>query len=258
VTRRLPPDAAPDRKPPAAPPGAGNRILARLQRDDRERLTGLAELKNFASGHVFYRNGDAIDTVYFPETAVASCTLTMEDGRTAEVGTIGTESAVGLTAWQGPRTSPVAVICQIAGTGHALPLEALARAAAESPGVRDALVRAVHALSIQTMHSVVCNALHSLEERLARWLLMTHDRVRADELRITQQFLAYMLGVYRPSVTVVARTFQAAGFIRYERGSVTIVDREGLEAAACECYHAYRSAVDALFAAGDPPAGSRR
>ena len=195
---------------------------------------------------VIFGYEDPIKTVFFMESGVASAILTMENGATVEVATVGHEGAVGLSAWMGKPTAAFTVVCQTAGTAQAMPLDALKREAAARPAFADLLHRSVQALAIQSMYSAGCNALHSLEQRLARWLLMSHDRLQADDMPLTQQFLAYMLGVYRPSVTVVARSLQAADLIRYQHGRVTIVDRKGLEAAACECYAANKEATDAL------------
>ena len=247
MPKRVPPTRSnPASRTPTAP-ARPNRLLALLPLAERRAITTHLKATHMAFDQVLYGFGEAIDTIYFPETAVASYTMTMEDGRTVEVGTVGNEGAVGLSAWLGTRDSPTTVICQVAGRGQTISVEALRKCAGESSELRDLLLRAMQAFAIQTMHSAACNGLHSVDQRLARWLLMTHDRVRLDAMPLTQQFLAYMLGVYRPAVTVVARTFQAAGLIRYERGSVTIVDRAGLEATACECYHLGKAATDALI-----------
>ena len=250
MARRVPPDCSNPASATAPRPTVPNRILSLLPAEELRALAPHLKRVQLDFDDIIVGHGDPIETVYFPESSIVSATLTMEDGRTAEVGTMGNESAAGLSAWTGVDVSPTTLMCQIAGTAQAMPLEAVKREAARLPQFETLLHRTVQALWIQTMHSTVCNALHSVEERLARWLLMTHDRVQSDNMPLTQQFLAYMLGVYRPSVTIVARTLQNAGLITYERGSVTIVDRDGLEAASCECYRANRDAADALV----PPA----
>lgn len=216
-------------------PPLPNRILSALSPDELRVVAPHLVPLEVKLDQVLLGHGDIVTAVYFPEGMVASAILTMEDGRTAEVGTMGCEGAVGLTGWMGLPRSPTTVIGQIPGTAQMMPLDALKRAAGELPAFASLLTGAHQALAVQAMHSVACNALHSVEERLARWLLMTRDRVQSDDMPLTQQFLAYMLGVYRPSVSVVARTLQQAGLIRYERGSITILDRPGLEDAACEC-----------------------
>ena len=247
MPRRVPPSPSNPPSPTRPRPARPNRLLLLLSPDDRRIVDAHLKPTEVTFDQVLYGFGDVIGTVYFPETAVASYVMTMEDGRTVEVGTVGNEGAVGLSAWMGTPDSPTTVLGQVAGSAQSMSLEALRACANESPALRDLLLRAMQAFSIQTMHSAACNGLHSVEQRLARWILMTHDRVRHDALPLTQQFLAYMLGVYRPAVTIVARTFQAAGLIQYERGSVTIVDRPGLESTACECYHAGKAATDALI-----------
>jgi CRP-like cAMP-binding protein len=247
MTHRLPPTPSNPATPRAPRPALTNRILRALPPEESSAIKRHLSPVEFQFDQVVYGYGDRIATVYFPDTFVSSATLTMEDGRTVEVGTFGNESAVGLSAWMGMATSPTTVISQIAGKGQAMPLDALTREAAALPQFNALLHRAVQVNATQAMHSAACNGLHSIEERLARWLLMTHDRVQADNMPLTQQFLAYMLGVYRPSVTIVARTLQNAGLIRYERGSVTIVDREGLESAACECYRTNKAVTDSLI-----------
>jgi CRP-like cAMP-binding protein len=246
VPKRVPPSRSNPASPTPTPKPRPNRVLALLPPEERRAITPHLKPTELSTDQVLYGFGDPIAVVYFPETAVSSYTMTMEDGRTAEVGTVGNEGAVGLSAWMGTSDSPTTVICQIAGSSQAIALEALKQCAAQHPRLRELLLRAMQAFAIQTMHSAACNGLHSVDQRLARWLLMTHDRVQHDAMPLTQQFLAYMLGVYRPAVTVVARTFQAAGLIQYERGSITIVDRPGLEATACECYQLGKSATDAL------------
>ena len=148
--------------------------------------------------------------------------------------------------------SPTTVIGQIPGTARAVSLEVLKRETAALPHLRRLLTASHQASAVQAMYSAARNALHSVEERLARWILMTHDPVQTDHMPLTQQFLGYMLGVYRPSVTVVARTLQRSGLIACERGSVTILDRAGLEDAACECYSSIKKATDELV----PPASA--
>jgi CRP-like cAMP-binding protein len=177
-----------------------------------------------------------IEAVYFVESGWISLVASLEDGTQAEVGLIGREGMVGLPLITGIDTAFVDAFVQ--GDGSALRMEASAfRHAMEAePAFRDRLFRYLEAMSSQTTQTAACNGRHDLEQRLARWLLMAHDRADGDEFQITQEFLALMLCVYRPSVSVVASTLQRAGMIRYTRGHITVLDREALEATACDCY----------------------
>lgn len=248
MSQRVPPTKSSPPQPTATRPPIANRLLSGLMPEDVRGISPHLRQVELSHDQILFGRGDRIHTVFFLENALASATLTGEDGNTVEVGTVGHEGAVGLSAWTGLSDSPTAVICQVPGTAQAMELTALAREAAVRPAFAALLHRSIQVLAIQSMHSAACNASHSLEQRLARWLLTVQDRVRSDELPLTQEFLSYMLGVYRPSVTVVARTLQGAGLITYERGRITIRDRDALETTSCECYWAVRRATDALTA----------
>jgi CRP-like cAMP-binding protein len=251
VVQPYPPDPSDPPKPVEPPRAIANRVLSLIPAGELQRLSAHLKPVRLEFDQVLFGLGDPIATIYFPETAIASATMTMADGATAEVASIGNEAAVGLSAWHGMPYSPVSVICQASGAAQAMSLDTLKREAAALPGFADLLHRAREAVALQSMHTAACNALHPLEQRLARWLLITHDRLQVDTLPMTQQFLAFMLGVYRPSVTTVAQGLQRAGLIEYERGRVSILDRAGLERAACECYRANTMATNALL----PPPG---
>ena len=228
-----------------------NLVLDRLPSEERKRLEPHLTRVTLEFDNVLYGYRDRIAQIYFPETAVMSLTLTMEDGRTVEVGTVGSEGFLGIPVFLGERVSPSTVICQIGGTALQMPAQVFEDELGESSAFRRALAAATHAFTVQAMHTAACNRLHSIEQRAARWLLMTHDRVGRDRFPLTQQFLAYMLGVYRPSVTLTAISLQKAGLIRYERGAFAIVDRAGLEAVSCECYQEVRGMMDRSVR-GDP------
>jgi CRP-like cAMP-binding protein len=180
--------------------------------------------------------GSDIESVWFPTTAILSVVTVLEDGRDVEACTIGHESAYGLLNAMGSPTSIDRVIAQVPGAAIKIPASRLRAAAALSISVTDLIVRHAQANAAQIQQSVACNAVHSVEARLCRWLLMTQDRTRSDRLPLTQEFLGFMLGVQRTTVTGVARALQAAGFIRYSRGQIEVLDRAGLKASACECY----------------------
>ncbi len=176
----------------------------------------------------------------------------MEDGRGVESSTIGRESVEGVLSAFGSQRAYNRVICQIRGLCFTLPTARLKEAAAKSPSLSDDLIRHVQGNTAQTEQSVACNALHNVEERLSRWILMSADRGDSKLVTLTQEYLAIMLGVQRTTVTQAARTLQAAGLIRYARGSIEIVNRAGLEETVCECYSVVNQKFDALVGRGQP------
>jgi CRP-like cAMP-binding protein len=184
--------------------------------------------------------GAELDQVCFPVSAVLSVVTAMKDGDHVEACTIGHESAYGLLNALGSSVAIDCVVAQVPGRALKMPTFRLRAAAALSPNITDLVIRHAQANAAQAQQSVACNALHTVEARLCRWLLMTQDRTQSDRLPLTQEFLSFMLGVQRTTVTGVARSLQTAGVIRYSRGQIEILDRAGLEAAACECYQAVR------------------
>ena len=188
-----------------------------------------------------------IEAVYFVESGWVSMVTHLDEGTQAEVGLIGREGMVGQSLATGVDTAFAEAYVQ--GAGEALQMEAGAfkRELDAHPPLFRCLLRYTEAMHAQTMQTAACNGRHHIEQRLARWILMAHDRADGDELPLTQEFMAMMLCVQRPSVTVVARTLQQAGIIRYAQGRVTVVDRDGLEATACDCYRAVRERFDQLL-----------
>lgn len=222
-----------------------NRLLDALPSAEQALLVGAAERVSLPRGEILSRQGKSIHKVYFPTTAVLSLVTTLADGSTIEMSTIGNEGTTGAPIYLGADSmSNVTCLCQIPGDALSMDAENFRAAASQSEQLRTVMDRYVLALLTQVGQAVACNALHSTLERAARWLLTSHDRVRADEFGLTQEFLSYMLGVRRASVTVAARTLQAAELIRYQHGKITILDRAGLEEAACECYFVMRSALE--------------
>ncbi len=185
---------------------------------------------------VVHEARSAIDFVYFPHDCVLSAVTMMEDGNGIEVGTIGNEGAAGLTAFMGPSIAPHRVLAQVPGDGTRIAAEALLEESRSNPRLYDLLLRHHHAFLTQICQSVACNGLHTLFQRCCRWLLMTHDRVEWDELPLTHEFLSFMLAVRRSGVTETLHSLQEQGLISNSRGTITIANRPGLEAAACECY----------------------
>jgi len=195
---------------------------------------------------ILHKPGEPIDQVYFPGGGFASVVTVLKDGSMVEVATIGREGMLGVSAALNRDPSPSAVMVQAEiDTCYTMSAEAFRQEMVRHGAFYDLLTRYGQALVGLIMQSTACNAVHSVEQRLSRWLLLAHDRVGEDEFPLTQEFVAMMLGTSRPTVTVIAGTLQKAGLINYHRGHLTIVDRKRLEAASCECY---RTATDLLQA----------
>lgn len=214
----------------------GNRLLDCVASHEGEAVIKLCEAVSLSHGQELYRQDSRISAVYFPTTAVCSAVVHMETGQIVEAATIGNEGVVGAQVYLGIDMSLYATIVQVAG-------DALKMNAAELRGLADRcpeLDRALRSYLTYSMRyanqTVACNALHSVEQRACRWLLMTHDRVGNDAFPLTQEFFAEMLGTHRQTVSTVASELQREGLIQYRRGSVRIVNRSALEAASCECY----------------------
>jgi CRP-like cAMP-binding protein len=187
-----------------------------------------------------FETGQPIDFVYFIEQGVCSVVATMKDGTTVEVGLIGREGFVGIPAMLGTISSPFRSFMQIPGSGFRVKTKVLLEQCDASAALRLCLLRCVHGILMQTAQTAACNRVHDLHERLARWLLMCQDRVQDDQIVITQELLAIMLGTRRSTVAVASAVLQKAGFITHTRGRVIIHDRPGLANAACECYQVVR------------------
>lgn len=212
-----------------------NRLLAALPRPELELILPSLTRVDLATGMTIYEPATPITHVYFVLSGIVSMVSQMREG-TVEVGTVGCEGMTGLPIVLAADTMPSRAFVQVPGEALVMHTDDLRRAMDDSPTLRRLLFRYVLALFDQTAQHAACNRLHALEERCARWLLMTHDRVDGDILLLKQQFLAEMLGVHRPAVTLAAGALQKAGIIRYSRGKVTVLDRAALESAACECY----------------------
>ncbi len=218
-----------------------NRILATLPAPEVARLAPHLLPRVFRRNQTLYDAGQAIESIYFLEDGVCSLMVAMENGGTVEVGVVGCEGFVGMAGLMGAVRSPNRCFVEIAGSGYAVKAKALSEQYVNSSGqLRLALQRGVQAMFAQIVQTAACNRVHELEERLARWLLMCRDRMQADELPITHESLAMMLGTCRSSVTVAAGILQKAGLIECSHGHMRIEDRKGLEKAACECYSVIR------------------
>ncbi len=225
-----------------------NRILRALPAKERDGLAADLRLVALPAKTVIFEPGEVIRSVYFPLDGVISLVTPLADGAIVEVATIGNEGIVGVPLVPGGSLA-VRAISQVGG--HALRMDATVFTAdleRRFPVFRGLVRRYITALFGQISQAAACNRLHSNEERLSRWLLISHDRVGKDTFPITHEFLGQMLGSRRATVTLCAGLLQSAGVIRYERGRVTIVDRSGLEAVACECYFVIRTKLDEVFA----------
>ena len=224
-----------------------NRILAALPPDEFLRLAPHLTLSPLTYKHVITKAGEPIRDVCFPDSGVCSVVSVMRSGATAEVGTIGNEGVTGVALFFGDLSEPSESVIQVPGAGRMLPASVFQCELARRGPLHRLVGHYAHALMIQVMQSAACNALHSIEQRTCKWLLMTHDRVFTDEFLLTQEFLAMMLGVARPGVSAVAKKLSRAGLIRYSRGQVTVLDRKGLEAGSCECYAIVSRVFDAFL-----------
>ena len=198
-------------------------------------------------GQTLHHHGDVIDQVYFVETGFISALTVLSDGQPLEIGLIGSEGVAGFAVVLGGKTSYSETMCQTGGEAYRMSADALREAFAKSAALRDLLLRYVLIFQVQVAQTAACNAHHALEQRLARWLLAAHDRSGTAELSLTQDLIAVMLGVRRATVSIAASTLQRAGVIRYQHGKITIVDRTGLENAACECCEAVCGESRRLF-----------
>jgi CRP-like cAMP-binding protein len=208
----------------------------RLPPEDLERLRSHFQDATLTLKQPIYRQGGLIDFAYFPESGVVSVVKELRDGGGIEVCTVGNEGMVGLPAALGADRSSARVFCQIPGRALRMRADVLLAERRRGGAFADSVLRFANATMTMLAQSVACNRAHSLEERMCRWLLITHDRVDSDSFPLTQEFLAQMLGVRRPTVNAAGTSLQRAGLIRYSRGTITITDRPGLEEASCECY----------------------
>lgn len=221
-----------------------NRLLGALMGSGA--LSGALEPVSMRRGDVLVESGPAAGTVYFPCSGLVSLVVTMPDGAVADAAIVGREGAVGHPFLADFETAPIRAVVQIEGDAARLSGEALLAAAQTDELLREVLGKFARAFVAQALQMVACNALHGLEERLCTWLLQAADRVDGD-VALTHEFLAHMVGASRPSISLAARTIQGAGLIRYRRGHIEILDRQGLEDCACDCYGAIRQAYSELL-----------
>ena len=223
-----------------------NQLLAALPDAEWERWQPQLERVDLPLGQVLYESGSVLSHVYFPTTAIVSLLYVMEDGASAEIAVVGNEGVVGISLFMGGESTPSRAVVQSAGQGYRLKAEAIKDEFNRAP-VLHLLLRYTQALITQMAQTAVCNRHHSLSQQLCRWLLLSMDRLQGNELVMTQELIANMLGVRREGVTESALKLQRAGIIQYARGRITVLNRAGLEARSCECYAVVKKEYDRLL-----------
>ncbi|MBV8887419.1 MAG: Crp/Fnr family transcriptional regulator [Chroococcidiopsidaceae cyanobacterium CP_BM_RX_35] len=230
-----------------SPSAKQNRLLAALPEEEYNRLLPYLEWEVLDLKKVLYHPNAAIESVYFPLSGVVSLLTVLDNGELIEVGTIGNEGMVGIPVLLGASRIPGQAICQIPGTAVQTSTEVFKREVVPNTVLYELLHRYTQAMFNQISQTAACNRSHSIQERFCRWILMCHDRADSDQFPLSQEFLAQMLGIRRGSVSKVASIAQNAGLIQYSRGKITILDREGLEATACNCYQVIKTEFERLI-----------
>jgi len=224
-----------------------NHLLAALPAADYARLLPDLELMPMPLGWVVYESGSHQEYMYFPTTAIVSLLYIMQDGASAEIAIIGNEGLVGISLFMGGESTPSRAVVQSAGNGYRLRAGTLKREFALGGHLQHLALRYTQALITQMAQTAVCNRHHTLDQQLCRWLLLSLDRLQGDELTMTQELIANMLGVRREGVTEAAHNLQADGLIRYTRGHIKVLDRPRLEKRVCECYAVVKKELDRLL-----------
>ncbi|KRB83863.1 Crp/Fnr family transcriptional regulator [Noviherbaspirillum sp. Root189] len=231
----------------ASEPRCRNLLLATLTDEQYGAIAPRLHTVPLKIKQVLFERNQPPQYVYFPCTCVLSILAYMLNGSAVEVGTVGNEGFIGIEVLAGGELSTETAVCQVDGNTLRMTVNDFKEATAGDTPLRRVAQRYMLVYLSLVSQSVACNRLHTIEERFARWILMTHDRVEGDHFYLTQEFIADMLGVHRPSVSLVASAFQQAGLIRYSRGRMSILNRQGLEELACECYGIVREQVDHLL-----------
>lgn len=234
-----------------------NFLLGKLVGENPERLISGLELVTLGIKHLLYEPDVPISHVYFPVDGVMSMLAQLDEGLLVEVATVGNEGMVGLPLFLGTDVTPGTAYSQVPGKAYQLPADEFMRLLDEEPSLTTVLHRYTQALMVQISQGTACNRVHPNQQRCARWLLLSHDRVGRDEFKLTQEFLAQMLGVRRATVNEVAGRLQEQGIIEYSRGVIRVLDRPRLEAASCRCYRIVREEYDRMYAdltEGEPEA----
>jgi len=224
-----------------------NHLLAALPDAEWQRWLPQLEAVEMPLGQVLYESGSTLNYVYFPTTSIVSLLYLLEDGASAEIAVVGNEGIVGVSLFMGGESTPSRAVVQSAGQGFRLRARVMKEEFNRAGPVLHLLLRYTQALITQMSQTAVCNRHHSLDQQLCRWLLLSLDRLQGNDLVMTQELIANMLGVRREGVTEAAGSLQAAGLIRYVRGHITVLDREGLEQRTCECYAVVKKECDRLL-----------
>lgn len=232
---------------PKSPNPLENRLLAALPKEIYKRLLPSLEYVSFDLGEVVYESGGQMTHVYFPTSSIVSLLYLMTNGSTAEIGVVGYEGIVGIALFLGGDTTPNRAVVQSGGNAYRMKAEVLRKEFERGGELQFLLLRYTQALLTQISQTAVCNRLHTVEQQLCRWLLLSHDRLRSDRLVMTQDLISNMLGVRREGVTVAARHLKDRGLISYVRGTITMLDRTKLETAVCECYRVVKTEYDRLL-----------
>jgi CRP-like cAMP-binding protein len=231
----------------ASPDPKHNQLLAALPEAEWQRWLPQLEAVEMPLGEVLYEPGSTLSHVYFPTTSIVSLLYVMENGASAEIAVVGYEGIVGISLFMGGESTPSRAVVQSAGQGFRLPSQVIKGEFNHSGPVMHLLLRYTQALITQMAQTAVCNRHHSVDQQLCRWLLLSLDRLATNELSMTQELIANMLGVRREGVTEAAGKLQGVGLIRYHRGRITVLDRPGLEARSCECYQVVKTEFDRLL-----------
>jgi CRP-like cAMP-binding protein len=226
-----------------------NHLLAALPEEELQRWLPLLEAVDLPLGHVLYESGSTLSHVYFPTTAIISLLYVMESGAAAEIAVVGNEGIVGISLFMGGESTTSRAVVQSAGVGVRLKGQLLKDEFNRAGPVLHLLLRYTQALITQMAQTAVCNRHHSLDQQLCRWLLLSLDRLESNQLVMTQELIANMLGVRREGVTEGALKLQHAELIQYSRGRITVLDRAGLEKRSCECYGVVKKEYDRLLPA---------
>ena len=233
----------------ATPYPRENRLLAALPDTEMRRWGPALEQVELPLGEVLYEPGGTLAHVYFPTTSIVSLLYVMQDGSSAEIAVVGNEGIVGISLFMGGESTPSRAVVQSAGRAFRMRAQTLKSAFSQNGPVLHLLLSYTQALITQMSQTAVCNRHHSIDQQLCRWLLLSLDRLQSDNLVMTQELIANMLGVRREGVTEAALKLQHAGVIRYSRGHITVLDRAGLEKLTCECYAVVKNEYDRLLPA---------
>jgi CRP-like cAMP-binding protein len=233
--------------PSKAPDPSENQVLAYLPEDERVRLFPHLDLASMSSGAVLYESGDTLQHIYFPTNCIVSLLYVLENGASAEIAVVGREGAIGVSLFMGGETTPSRAVVQSEGFAYRLSGKRLKEEFSRHGKLLHVLLRYTQALITQMAQTAVCNRHHTVEQQLCRWLLLSLDRLSTNELKITQELIANMLGVRREGVTEAAGKLQKLGVIRYSRGRIKVLDRTKLELLSCECYAVVKRETDRLL-----------